>query len=152
MAFSKTFTDDPRPISSGEIKGINYHVLTATDYEDGLVSGRFAKIDAGSLDNLDASANPVIAGVVLRRISEQIEEGSILDSEIFSEAEFIRAGMVTVDAIAGESPSMFQAVFAHNAAGADIGKATLVDDGDTEPTGAEYIENVADNVWLIRLK
>lgn len=152
MSFATGYLGDPRGTSSGEKFGSTNIILSARTFEDGLTVGRFAKLDSGSLDNMDASATPVIAGVVLRKASNPIESGSTIDADLFDHVEYLRQGLVTVDVIAGQTPSQFGAVFAHNVAGADIGKASTADDANTEPTNAEFVEEVATNVWLVRLK
>lgn len=150
MAFATGALLDPKKSGAGELAGDNHVVLSADTYENNLKSGLFAKIDAGSLDNLDASVTPVIAGVVLRDIVGAVEDAGAIPSTR-GYAEYVRAGLVTVSAVAGESPSFGDAVYAHNAAGADQGKASVADDADTEPTTAEFIKDLGDNIWLIRL-
>jgi hypothetical protein len=127
-------------------------VLTARTFQDGLLVGRFAKLDSGSLDNMDSSSTPVIAGVVLRKASEPVEDNGVIDGSLYLQVEYQRVGLVTVDVVDGDEPAQFGQVFVSNTDDADRGKATTTDDADTEDGNAAFIEEVADNVWLIRLK
>lgn len=152
MAFPSAFINDPAKLGAGEICGNNNIVLTARAFEDNLVIGRFAKFDSGSLDNVDSSATPVIAGVVLRKGSNPIEDGSTIDGELFKQVEYLRTGLVTVDVVAADNPTLFGDVFVKNTNDADAGKATTVNDATTVAANAEFIEEVKPNVWLIRQK
>jgi hypothetical protein len=154
MSFSTGYLADPKKSGSGEFYGDNCTILSASTFENGLKVGLFAKLDAGSLDNLDASATPVIAGVVLRSVTTAVEDGDTIDLDYRSYAEYLRSGLVSVQAKSGESPTFGAAVFAYNVADANIGKATLVDSAATEPTNAEFVEvlDAVNNIWLVRLK
>lgn len=152
MAFNPSNNlQDPLRNVSGEDRGFDGVTLTADTFEDGLVVGRFAKLDSGSLDNMDGSASPVVAGVVLRQAANPVEDGETVDADLYKQVEYKRSGPVTVDVVSGNTPAAFGTVFVNNVAGADAGKATTTDDGTTEPTNAEWIEEVATDVWLIRL-
>ena len=139
-------------VGSGELQGENNIVLSATTFEDGLLMGRFAKLDAGSIDNIDASVTPNVAGVVLRDVPGAVEQDNAVDAATTTKVEYLRAGLVTVEVITGITPTAFGDVFVHNVADANAGKATTTDDATTEPTNAEWIEEVATDLWLIRLK
>lgn len=151
MPFTSVRTDDIQEVGAGERVGDSHIILTATTFEDNLLIGRFAKLDAGSIDNIDASATPVIAGVVLRNTARPVEDDNQVDSDLYTNVEYARWGLVTVKAVEGENPTRFDAVFVHNLADADAGKATLVDSADTEAVNAEFIEEVDTDVWLIQL-
>lgn len=153
MSFATGYLADPVKVGAGErFDPKSDTVLTARTFEDGLVVGRFAKLDTGSLDNIDSSSTPVVAGVVLRKASNPIEDASTIDSDLFSQVEYLRAGLVTVDVVAADTPAQFGSVFVKNTNDADAGKATTVDDATTEAANAEFIEEVKANVWLVRLK
>lgn len=153
MSFSTGYLADPVKVGAGErFDPKSDIVLSSSTFEDDLVVGRFAKLDTGSIDNIDASATPVIAGVVLRKGSNPIEDASTIDSDLFSQIEYIRTGLVTVDVVNGDTPAQFGDVFIHNVADADAGKATTTDDANTEPSNAEFIQEIKTNVWLVRLK
>jgi len=151
MPFTQTILLDVPQVDSGEIYGVNNTLFSATVFEDGLVAGRFAKLDTGSIDNMDASVAPVIAGVVKRSISNAIEDNGLFDTDITNKIEYLRSGLITVDVITGITPAAFGPVFAHNVADANVGKATTTDDATTEPTNAEFIQEIKTDVWLIRL-
>lgn len=148
MAFATGYLNDPQRVGGGERYGDNVVVLSASVFENGLKIGRFAKLDAGSIDNMDASATPVIAGVVLRNVAGAVEAGATIDAALTSSVEYVRAGLVTVEVKAGETPAQFGAVFADNA-GATAGQA--VTSGGIA-TGGEFIREEKPGVWLIRLK
>ena len=147
MSFGTAHLDDPQAIGAGERHGSAQTIFTALTFQDQLKIGRFAKLDTGSLDNMDGSATPVIAGVVLRDTSGIVEDAAVLDSAIFSQVEYMRGGLVTVDVKAGETPTMFGKVYASNAGDANDGLATA--NAADVPTNAEFIMEVQTNVWLI---
>lgn len=148
---SSTNLTDPLRNVAGEDRGLNNITLSSDTFEDGLIVGRFAKLDSGSLDNLDSSATPNIAGVVLRSAANAIEDGQTYDATLIKQVEYTRSGLVTIDVVAGQAPTAFGPVFASNTDDANRGKGTTVDDATTEATNAEWIEEVASDVWLIRL-
>ena len=150
MAFLITPSLDGANTPSGQTQDIFAKLILSTDkFEDGLQIGRFAKLDTGSIDNLDASTTPVIAGVVLRCVTNAIEDGSTYNADNTTMIEYQRAGVVTVEVKAGQTPAVFGAVTAHNVADADAGKA-LATGGVA--TGAEFLFQVTPTVWAIRLK
>lgn len=141
---------DLQKIGAGELNTIApYCVLSASTFEDQIKIGRFAKMASGSLDNMDGSASPVIAGVVLRPISNTYEDGAVIDTSIHNLAEFCRKGLVYVAAKAGESPTWGDPVFASNAGDANDGLATVTN--TDVATGARYLETVDTNLWLVEL-
>lgn len=152
MAFSTGYLDDPTNVGAGETLGVDNVILTATDFEDELKVGRFAKLDSGSIDNIDSSATPVVAGVVLRNVASAVEDGDTIDSAIYTQINYLRAGVVTVDVVAADTPAKFGSVFVKNTADADAGKATTVNDATTEASNAEFLHEVQTNVWAVRLK
>ena len=142
---------DPSRKVAGEDRGLSGISLTARVFENGLRVGRFAKLDSGSLDNMDGSASPVVAGVVLRQAANPVEDGDTIEADLYKQVEYKRSGLVSVEVVSGDTPATFGPVFVNNVAGADAGKATTTDDGTTEPTNAEWVEEVATDVWLVRL-
>lgn len=147
MAFGTAVLSDIGEIQSGERHGTFHTVLTATTFEDGLKAGRFAKLDTGSLDNMDGSATPSVAGVVLRKVSSSMESAGTIDADTEHRAEYAYYGLVTVDAKAGETPVIFEKVYASNAGDTNDGLATVTNtDVDT---GYTYIKTIATNLWLV---
>jgi hypothetical protein len=149
MAFSSDVLSDIQKVKSGERWGDNNIILSTTVFEDGLKIGRFAKLDTGSIDNLDGSLTPVIAGVVVRSAARALEDADAVDKTLYQQAEYMRQGLVTVGIKAGETPAKFGTVYASNAGDANDGLATATNT-DIEVSG-EFIEEVTDGIWLIRL-
>lgn len=152
MAFATGNLNDHQKIGSGENYGQGIVLADAT-FENGLIAGRFAKVDSASIDNLDSSSTPVIAGVVLRDIVMPVEDGAAYETDIQTQVEYQREGLVTVQAVSGQTPGLFDAIFAENQTPADYGKATLTSSGNAA-ANAEFIQLVdgALDVWQIRLK
>ncbi len=147
MAFESAGQSDPSQVGGGERFGNNNTILSHSTFEDDLIIGRFAKLDAGSIDNFDGSATPVVAGVVLRNVTNPIEDGSTIDSDLFDKIDFIRLGLVTVDVKTGETPTMLDRVFISNDGDANDGLATATNtDIDAN---AEFIMEIKTDVWLI---
>ena len=152
MPFQSGIQSDIQPVGSGERHGNNNIILNASVFEDGLLVGRFAKLDTGSLDNIDASVAPVIAGVVLRDATRSIESGDAIDGSLFKQVQFLRTGLISVEVVPGQTPAMFGPVFVHNLADANAGKASTVDDANTEPSTAEFIREITTDVWLVLVR
>jgi len=147
MAFATGYKEDPDNIGAGETLGVHHLILTATSFENGLKVGRFAKLDTGRLDNMDGSATPVIAGVVLRRVTNPVEDAATIDSTLFSQVEYQRQGLVAVDVKTGETPTKFGRVYASNAGNANDGLATAT--ATDVDVNAEFIEEIQAGVWLV---
>jgi len=145
MAFGTGYLDDPQKVGAGERWGNSHLILTAREFEDGLLVGRFAQLLNGVLSNLDETAEPVLAGVVLRNPAAPVEDEGTVDADLYGQVEYVRRGPVTVRVAEGETPAQFGRVYVDNA----TGEATA-DDTDV-PTSAEFIEEVQDGVWLIDL-
>lgn len=153
MAFATGYLSDPQKVHAGEtVSGAASVIFSTPSFENGLVVGRFAKLDTGRIDNIDGSATPVIAGVVLRNVANPVEDGGTYDTTITVSIDYQRAGLCTVEVVAADTPTMYGPVFVKNAAGADAGKATTVDDATTEPSNFEFIQQVQAGVWLVRGK
>lgn len=150
MSFATGYLLDPSHVGSGERFGDHNIIFSHATFEDGLTQGRFAKLDTGSLDNMDASATPTIAGVVLRNVAGAADFPATYTTDLFTSAPFLRQGLVTVDVKAGQTPTQFGPVYAYNIAGADVGKAVAVAT-DAVEINAEFLEEVKPNVWLIRM-
>ena len=76
MAFNDTTLQDNQDMGAGEvIKASPFNVSAFDIFEDGLIEGRFCKYDTGSIDNLDSSDTPVIAGIARRKITGEIGTG-----------------------------------------------------------------------------
>ena len=156
MAFNDTTLQDNPDLGAGEvIKASPFNVSAFEIFEDGLVEGRFCKFDNDSIDNLDASADPVIAGIVKRKITGEIGTGiySTSGMEIDQVAEVINFGFATVTVTDTAEPSKYDAVNVINdGAAADAGKATdaAVADGIISAGDVVFWEQKATGVWLVR--
>ena len=114
--------------------------------------GRFAKFDTGSVDNLDNSATPQIAGIITRLIGGETgvntyrNTGTLVDTV----AEVMTVGFATVDVVTGNIPARYGIAYAVNAAGsgADFGKATTTSTNNVD-SGYVFWEQVDTNVWLV---
>jgi len=127
MSFTNTTLQDSPDLGAGEvITASPYNVSAFERFEDGLIEGRFCKFDEGSIDNLDASGTPVIAGIVKRKITGEIGTGiySTSGMEIDQVAEVINFGFATVTVADGANPSKYDQVYTVNADSVDAGKAT----------------------------
>ena len=149
MSFGTGHLDDNQNVAGGERYGANIIALTATDFEDQLKVGRFAKLDTGSIDNMDGSASPVIAGLVLRNVANVVEDGGVIDSALYEQMEYGRQGIYSIDVKAGETPALFDRVYVSNAGDANDGLATATN--TDEPVNAEFIMEIQTDVWMIYL-
>ncbi len=152
MAFNDTVLTAIPDLVAGEfIAASPYNCSAFEVWEEGLVPGRFAKYDAGSIDLLDTSATPVIAGVVRRKIASALENATYTKLGIAPDqvAEIVNFGFVTVEVLAGDTPTRFQQVYAVNTAGANLGKATETALNNVAVPGCVFWEAKAANTWLV---
>ena len=156
MAFNNTVLQDNPDLGAGEfIAASPYNVSAFERFENGLVEGRFVKFDTGRIDNMDASASPVVAGISRRKITGEIGTGiySTTGTAIDQVAEIINFGFATVTVTDAASPTRYEAVNYVNAATADAGKATdaAVTAGIVSAGDVVFWEQKAINVWLVRI-
>lgn len=153
MAFTSAVLEESKKLGSGEVLRTRpFNVEAFSTFENGLVMGRFAKYDTGSVDNLDGSSTPKIAGVVTRLIGGELgvntyrKTGTLVDTA----AEVMTTGFATVDVVAGNTPARYGIAYAVNAAGsgADFGKATTTSTNNVD-SGYVFWEQVDTNVWLV---
>ena len=123
------------------------YIYTASEggvpFEDGLKIGRFAQIKAGVLSNMDGTATPVVAGVVLRSPARPVTEDMIYSKEFCDNVNYLRAGMVTVEGT-GTAPDYLAPVFIN------VDGVATKSNSDTA-VNAEFLEEKQSGVWLIRL-
>jgi len=156
MSFANTVLQDNPDLGAGEvITASPYNVSAFELFEDGLVEGRFVKYDTGSIDNMDGSATPVVAGIARRKITGEIGTGiySTSGQAIDQVAEVINFGFATVAVTDAADPSRYDAVNFVNAATADAGKATDADvaTGIVSAGDVVFWEPKAAGVWLVRI-
>lgn len=149
MSFATGTLLNAQAVGAGESFGLAPTILSAVTFQNGLVVGRFAKLDTGSIDNFDGSATPVPAGVVLRNVANAVEAGTTIDASVTTKVEYIRSGLATVAVKAGVTPTMFDRVFISNAGDANDGMATTTN--TDVAVNAEFIMEVSTGVWLIYL-
>jgi len=156
MAFKNTVLQDNPDLGAGEfIAASPYNVSAFELFEDGLVEGRFVKYDTGSIDNMDGSASPVVAGIARRKITGEIGTGiySTSGQAIDQVAEVINFGFATVAVTDAATPAKYGSVQFVNATGADAGKATdaAVASGIVSAGDVVFWEPKAAGVWLVRI-
>jgi hypothetical protein len=121
------------------------------NYNSPLIIGRIAQIKNGKLTNLDGTAAPVIAGLVLSSIVNPMENGNTFtqtgDASVY-QVDAVEWGLCTVDVVAGVPPTKFGKVYAVNTASADTGKVTTVSTGYVEVKGY-FNREISPNVWEI---
>lgn len=152
MAFNDTVLSAIPDLVAGEfIAASPYNCSAFEVWEEGLVPGRFAKYDTGSIDLLDTSATPVIAGVVRRKIASALENATYTKLGIAPDqvAEVVNFGFVTVEVLSGDTPTKYQQVYAVNTAGANLGKATETSTNNAIVPGCVFWEAKAANTWLV---
>lgn len=149
VGFATQYLKDPGKVGAGEIHSVDYVAMGSRSFEDGLKFGLFCKLDNGRHDNLDGSAAPVIAGLVVRNPANKYEDGAAIDADLYTNAVLLQFGYATVDVKAGQTPAYGQPVFASNAGDADDGKALAVPGASGVPTGATFVEQIDTNVWLV---
>ena len=147
MAFTNTILEESSGLLAGEvIKSKPYNTEAFSVFEDGLVQGRFVKYDAGSIDNLDGSATPTIAGISRRLIGGEI--GATTYTTADAAAEIHTFGFATVDVVAGDTPAKYGIAYAENQTAGEYGKATTTSAGNVD-SGFVFWEEVSANVWLV---
>lgn len=147
MTFATGSLTDIGKVGSGERLGSTNTILSTPDFEDGLIGGRFAKLDTDQIDNFDGSADPVPAGVVLRDVPGAVENDGVNDADVTTNISYMRFGLVTVDVKAAETPSQFDRVYISNDGDANDGLATATN--TDVAVNAEFITEIDTNVWLI---
>lgn len=161
MSFTSISSNAIQPVGAGEAwdtAGASHVILSETVFEAGLKTGLFAKVDAGSIDNMDGSATPVIAGVILRDLF------SVNSSVVYNSIELkniirrMTQGLVTVTVLANQTPGVGLPVWAANSGNANDGKALTAVGVSGVATTATFVREIrpvtagADGVWLIQLK
>lgn len=149
MAFSTGHLDEITTVAGGERWGETHFVLNSTLLENGLKIGRFAKLEAGRIDNFDGSPAPLVAGVVLRNAANAVEDIAAYDSALTQQIEYARGGLVSVDVKSGETPALFGRVYASNDGDASDGLASATPT-DVAVDG-EFIAEISSGVWLVYL-
>lgn len=157
MAFPTRPTAGYEKVGAGERHGTNVVILSHERWQDGLVIGRFAHYNAADdrIENMAGVDSPVVAGVVLRDVSNPVDAENDNDRAVYRWPDRGRMavdatcdGLVTVRVLPGDSPAKFARVYAVNADDDTAGMATT--DDEAVPTGAIFIREEKPGVWLIR--
>jgi len=152
--FNNAVLEDANGLESGEVFRSHVNNTDAfRTYEDGLIKGRFAKYDTGSVDNMDGSATPTIIGIAARDLTSSMKKDTYDTTDDIANVH--NFGYITVDVVAGNTPTKYGAVYAENAginAGADYGKATTLSTGNVLVADADFWKEIKTNVWVVRLK
>jgi hypothetical protein len=123
------------------------------NYNAPLNTGKFAIIKSGNLSNMDKTATPVVAGLVLQSVTNAIESGETFtktgDGAVY-QVDVVSFGLATVAVNAGDTPTKFGAVYAVNSGSvdADLGKATTVSSGNVLVKGY-FNREIKSGVWEI---
>lgn len=148
MAFTSALTPDISPVGSGERWYPNgTAVLAAREFESGLRVGRIAAMVDGVPSNMTTAATATIAGVPIRKVGTAIEFDGTVPADYYDHVEYVRVGFVTVAVADGEEPTIFGTVGVN-----DYGEAMVSGSDGATDIDAEFIEEIAAGVWLIRLK
>lgn len=136
-------------VGGGEINPNSQVVVCTKTFENGLKAGRFCKLDTGSADNFDGSATPTPYGVVLRKITNALDNAGTYSTDTTEQVEILRSGMVTVDVKTGETPAILGRVYISNAGDANDGLATAT--ASDVAVNAEFVREVKTGVWEISM-
>ena len=123
------------------------------NYNAPLKTGKFAIIKTGNLANMDKSATPVVAGLVLQSVVNAIESGETFvktgDGAVY-QLDVLEWGLGTVDVKAGDTPTKFGKIYAVNSGSvdADLGKATTTATDNVEVKGY-FNREIKAGVWEV---
>ncbi len=139
-------------VGGGEIQGRVIKIGTTnfenTNSSTRVLSGRFASVNAAGKLTKGVASNNTVAGVVMREITNSMEVS--VDGEFDASTNhinYVRSGLITVDASDNTAPAPFTKVKAKDS----DGTATVTGTTGTTETNAEFIQEVKPQVWLIRL-
>lgn len=149
MSLTTGILSDIAAVGGGERSAMTPVVLGVSSFEDGLIVGRFCKLDTGRADNFDGSATPTPLGVVLRKVTNAIEDAGTYDADITEQVDILRSGIVTVEVKPGETPALAGRVYISNDGDANDGLVTAT--ASDVAVNAEFIREVKTGVWEISL-
>lgn len=153
MAFATGYLGDPQKVGAGERFGNSNIILSASNFENGLIVGVFAAYDAATDSIKKITAGATVAGVVMRNAAGPVEDGATIDNTLYSNIEYMRQGLCSVTVAAGQAPARFGAVFANMTTGEAQTTDGVVggDPATGVATNAEFLEEIQDGVWLIHM-
>ena len=155
MAFTNDSYTEIGDVDPGVINGVlPYKVDTYTaNYNAPLNTGKFAIIKSGNLANMDSTATPVVAGLVLQSMVNAIENGETFvktgEGAVY-QVDVVSWGLATVAVKSGDTPAKFGAIYAVNSgvADADLGKATTIPPGNVAVKGY-FNREIKTGVWEV---
>jgi len=149
MAFTATTGTGISPVGAGEGQGGRNVISTFMNFQDGLIVGRFAGYDAATDTVANVSATTaVVSGVVKRNIINAISDGATFTNANTNSVDIIESGIVTVDVMAGITPSKYEPVFVNNI----DGTATNSQAPGFLAVDAYFYQQVSPTVWKIRIR
>lgn len=142
-------------VDAGELNpNLSYKIDTYTaNYNTPLNTGKFAIIKTGNLANMDKTATPVVAGLVLQSVVNAIESGETYvktgDGAVY-QVDVVSWGLATVAVKAGDTPAKFGAIYAVNSGlvDADLGKATTTSTDNVLVKGY-FNREIKTGVWEV---
>ena len=155
MAFTNYSYTEIGDVDAGVINGVlPYKVDTYTaNYNAPLNTGKFAIIKSGNLANMDKTATPVVAGLVLQSMVNAIENGETFvktgEGAVY-QVDVVSWGLATVAVKPGDTPAKFDAIYAVNSGivDADLGKATTIPTGNVAVKGY-FNREIKTGVWEV---
>lgn len=154
MAFKLTVADNITDLGAGEvIKSSPHDVQAYNDFTDGLLVGRFCRVDDGVVTNIDGSEEPLIIGVPRRKVTGVICGDPVAYTLDDSVAEIITYGYTTVELSSTAEPKRHDLVNIVNEVGnEENGCATqeAVAEGIVAAGAAVFWEPKGKGIWLIR--
>ena len=144
-SFNTGFLPDPERVGGGELLDPNGITVSLSNYEDGLVIGRFARVDevTGEIKNIIDAVDLRVGGVVLNKDSYPVEINVISDASFLPNKrpqaiDLSVRGLVTVQVVSGLTIIPFQQVFVDVTGALNGGKATNVP--SAHQAGARFLE------------
>lgn len=142
-------------VDAGELNpNLSYKIDTYTaNYNAPLNTGKFAIIKSGNLANMDKTATPVVAGLVLESVVNAIESGETYvktgDGAVY-QVDVLTWGVGTAAVKDGDTPAKFGAIYAVNsgAVDADLGKATTTATNNVSVKGY-FNREIKTGVWEV---
>lgn len=142
-------------VDAGELNpNLSYKIDTYTaNYNAPLNTGKFAIIKTGNLANMDKTATPVVAGLVLQSVVNAIESGETFvktgDGAVY-QVDVVSWGLGTVAVKSGDTPAKFGAIYAVNSGlvDADLGKATTTSTDNVLVKGY-FNREIKTGVWEV---
>ena len=154
MAFPSAAGNQIFPVGAGEVFGQIGVISSYIVFEENIEAGKFVKYNktVDGIEKINGSANPTIAGVVKRNVTDAVESYGVCIQELTNKIDVVESGIVTVEVVEGLTINKFDKVYVCNDGNnsGELGKATNQDTG----VGIDgyFYKKISDNVWAIRIK